>query len=143
MPLETDWRESMETESKETILLVDDCEATVRAAERALRRAGYAVLSAHDGACGLPLFRQHRDHIGLVLTDVVMPNMGGDELAERVDEIAPGIPVLYFTGDVAHASRIEEQGKRVVYKPFDGAGLTRAVREALETPRASVPARAG
>jgi CheY-like chemotaxis protein len=69
------------------ILVVDDESAVRAVAESILLRAGYVVLSAKDGVEGLRVFKQHQTTIGLVLSDVMMPNMNGLELADQVLEL--------------------------------------------------------
>src|SRR5712691_8314393 len=69
------------------ILVVDDESAIRPVAESILVRAGYVVLCARDGVQGLRVFKQHQRTIGLLLSDVMMPNMNGLELANRVLEL--------------------------------------------------------
>ena len=118
----------------ETILLVED-EASVRdLARRMLEESGYQVLSATNGSDALQLCTANREHIDLMVTDVVMPQMRGAELARRVAHIRPGLPVLYMSGytDNSIDPNISDSVS-FLQKPFTLDELLGAVREALET----------
>ncbi len=121
----------------ETILLVED-EAPLRAiASRALTSRGHTVLQAADGESALRLLQEHRDPIHLLLTDVVLPRMGGRELAERVRAMRPELRVLFvsgYTDDVILQHRLLEHDIMLLQKPFTIAGLAQKVREALDAP---------
>jgi two-component system cell cycle sensor histidine kinase/response regulator CckA len=112
----------------ETILLVED-EAPVRElVRRVLESVGYIVLAA-----GLPSEAERlldeTDHIHLLLTDVVMPEMSGFDLAERVSEQRPDIRRLFISG---YAPRTQRVSGSLLKKPFTPEQLTRAVRAALD-----------
>ncbi len=119
----------------QTILLVED-EASVRSfAARVLREAGYTTLEAANGAEALALANDHSDPIDLLVTDVVMPQMGGKELGERIREKHPRIKVLYVSGYTANSvvhQGVVEDGIVFLHKPFTLSSLTRKVREVLE-----------
>ena len=119
----------------ETIMLVED-EAAVRdIAARMLQRQGYTVLEASDGAEALRLVEQHRGPVHLLLTDVVLPKMGGRQLAERMEVLRPEIKVLFasgYTDDVILRHNLLERRGRLVQKPFTGELLARKVREVLD-----------
>jgi two-component system cell cycle sensor histidine kinase/response regulator CckA len=107
-----------------TILLVED-EPPVRAvARRILARLGYQVIEAANGADALYLWSLHRARIRLVLTDAVMPLMGGRELAERLEEVGADIPVLYMSGyaDGERGGAIPA-GAELIGKPFTAEAL--------------------
>jgi two-component system cell cycle sensor histidine kinase/response regulator CckA len=110
-----------------TILVVDDDHTIRMLLEAFLSNAGYTVVTAADGAEGLNCFMQHQYTVGLVLTDVMMPNMNGLDLADRVLELDPQLPVLFMSGDVRSASR----GFGCLPKPFKEAELIGRVREIL------------
>jgi PAS domain S-box-containing protein len=119
----------------ETVLLVED-EAPVRSAtRRALERCGYHVLEAESGDRAVQIAESFGGHIGLVITDVVMPRMSGPTVAQRVVALRPGTPVLYATG-YGHDAVAErgglEPGVWLLEKPFSGDGLARKVREILD-----------
>lgn len=121
----------------ETILLVEDEEAVRGLAARMLQRSGFRVLSAARGGEALLICEKHPGPIHLLLSDVVMPEVGGRELAERVTQLRPGVRVLFMSGypddDVARRG-VGGQFAAVVAKPFDVATLTRAVRALLDEP---------
>jgi len=82
----------------ETVLLVEDDRTVLMLASEMLRMNGYTVLQALDGREALDLVRRHGQPIHLLLTDVVMPEMSGRQLAKGVADIQPGIRVLYMSG---------------------------------------------
>ena len=118
----------------ETILLVED-EPQVRAVvQRALERGGYGVLVAQDANDALRL-SEAVSSIDLLLTDVVMPQMNGRELAERVRAKRPGIRVLFtsgYTDDAILRHGVLDQGVPFLQKPITPAALMRSVRETLD-----------
>jgi len=126
-----------ETRGGSEIVLVVEDESMVRdLAVRVLSSAGYAVLSAADGREALELVEKLEGRVDLVLSDVVMPVMGGLEMAESLQEKYPHIKVLYMTGlrdrDLTERGR-RVPGERILLKPFTRDALTRRVREILET----------
>lgn len=119
----------------ETILLVED-ESMVRAlAARVLRAQGYRVLEAANGYEALQLAREYTESIQLLLTDVVMPRMGGKALAEQLRAFLPTIKVL-FTSGYAHDTIVDrgglEPGVELIQKPFSPAQLAQKVRAVLD-----------
>jgi two-component system, cell cycle sensor histidine kinase and response regulator CckA len=125
-------RQSASTASGGTILLVED-EAAVRGlAHRILSRLGYTVLEAEDGVAALRTMRQHDGGIDLVLTDVVMPGIGGIELARRVAAERPETRVLFMSGYSTDAiERAAPHGAALIEKPFTPDMLAGRVRQAL------------
>jgi CheY-like chemotaxis protein len=118
----------------ETILVVED-EAGVRELTREfLKVSGYSVLEAKDGVEALEIASGHAGTIHLMLTDMVMPRMGGSELAARLKEMRPDIKVLFmtgyseYTGDGVNRSSPEIP---ILQKPFSIASLVGKVRETL------------
>jgi two-component system, cell cycle sensor histidine kinase and response regulator CckA len=118
----------------ETVLLVED-ERPVRAVTlRILRAQGYCVLEAGDGAEALALAQRHPGPIHLLLADVVMPRMGGIELAERLRALRPETRVLHVSGYVDRAiwdGPVPAAGAAFLQKPFLPETLVRKVREVL------------
>ena len=110
-----------------TILVVDDNLAIRAISKTFLENAGYTVITATDGEEGLSFFLQRQSSISLVLTDVMMPNMNGFDLADRVLEFDSRLPVLFMSGSTPNASR----GFGCVPKPFNGAELIGRVAEIL------------
>ena len=84
----------------QTVLLVEDEAGVRRALGEILRRSGYHVLKACDGAEALQIHKSHRGAIHAVVTDVQMPEMTGVELAERLRQLRPGLKVLFVSGSV-------------------------------------------
>jgi CheY-like chemotaxis protein len=126
-----------EVTGTETILLVED-EAPVRElAVQILRAHGYRVLAAENGPRALEVSNEYRGSIQLLLTDVVMPQMNGKELAHRLQAMRRDIRVLYISGyseDVIAHHGIVEEGAVVLAKPFTLEALTRKVRAVLDAP---------
>ena len=89
---------SAETSAAGTILFIDDEEALRRLAQTALELAGWRVLLAENGAEGVRLFQENQDHITLVILDMTMAVMGGQEALDRMKAIRPGVPVVISTG---------------------------------------------
>ncbi len=119
----------------ETILLVEDEEDVRRLAVRILERQGYTVLEASCGMDALVLCKERKEPLHMILTDVVMPEMSGRQLADQLIPLHPKMKVLYMSGytdnAVIHHGILED---RVDYlqKPFTIDGLTRKVREVLD-----------
>jgi PAS domain S-box-containing protein len=121
----------------ETVLLVEDAAAVRAVTKQMLERQGYTVLEAPDGEAGLRLAQRHRGVIHLLLTDVVMPRVGGRELAEQLTRLRPDVKVLYasgYTDDSVVRHGILESGTAYLQKPFSPESLTRKVRDVLDAP---------
>ncbi|HEY6158860.1 MAG TPA: PAS domain-containing protein [Gemmatimonadales bacterium] len=120
----------------ETVLVVDDEPAVRVVTKRILQRSGYAVLDAPGGVEALDTLREHPGPIHLLLTDVIMPEMNGREVAQRVREQRPGIRVVYMSAyspeAIAHDGLLDE-GAAFVRKPFESGLLLQTVRRALDT----------
>ena len=116
-----------------TILVVDDEPAVRSVVAEALKESGYRVVVAEDGNAALAVAAAHDGPIDLIVTDVVMPGIGGVEAAKQVTTLKPGVRCLYMSGyseDVAAANAVLE-GAYFLQKPFSLAALTEAVRHAL------------
>jgi CheY-like chemotaxis protein len=114
----------------ETILVVDDQPATLKVARILLESFGYEVLAAGDAQEAMIIYRQHQERIRLLLTDVVMPDITGPQLAGRLRRIDPTLRVIYMSG-YPH-EELRSAGVVFLAKPFNPAGLSKAVREALD-----------
>jgi len=100
-----------------------------------LEAYGYTVLPAGDGAAALELAGKHPDPIELLMTDVLMPGMGGIELAERLSKLRPQLEVLYTSGyNDSGTSLTGVPGSRYLQKPCAMEDLARIVRELLDSP---------
>jgi len=122
----------------ETILLVED-DADVRLVTRlTLERHGYRVLEAPDGLAALELWRQHRDAVALLLTDLVMPGeLDGRELAQRLRADRPQLKVIYTSGyspELAGRELHSRAGEAFLQKPCPAERLLETVRECLDAP---------
>jgi PAS domain S-box-containing protein len=119
----------------ETLLLVEDESGVRRIARMSLERYGYKVLEAADGREAIELFAAHAGRVQLVITDVVMPEMGGAELVEQLRRHNPGLKTLYISGhteDAAVRDRVSEASESFLQKPFTPTTLARKVREVLD-----------
>jgi PAS domain S-box-containing protein len=129
----------------ETILLVED-EPVVRSLiARALRGYGYTILEAANGREALESYRQHGVAIALVVTDVAMPEMGGRELAARLRDLAPELPVLFisgYTGEEVIERGLLPSGVPFESKPFSPESLADRLRHLLDRAGGSGGARA-
>jgi CheY-like chemotaxis protein len=118
-----------------TILLVEDDPAVRQLTERILITAGYRVLVGVDGEHALAVARTH-DHIDLLVTDVIMPGMNGQQLADRLTDLRPGLPVIYTSaytrGVLTHTG--DDRTVAFLDKPFTAAALTEKVRAVLDRP---------
>jgi PAS domain S-box-containing protein len=119
----------------ETILLAEDETEVRELAREALQRGGYAVFEARDGAEALRLAEAFQGRIDLLVTDVVMPNLGGPELAARLFSTRPGLKVLYMSGysefiSTGHGGLGPDS--YFLQKPFSLELLSQKVREVLD-----------
>jgi signal transduction histidine kinase/ActR/RegA family two-component response regulator len=131
------------SEGGETILLVEDGEALREVLERVLQELGYHVCVAKDGEEAVAVSAAHNGPIHLVVTDVVMPNMGGRELALELWKTRPQTRVLFMSGYTEDS--IIKQGLRkptvgFIGKPFRPDVLARKVREMLGSTTGAIPA---
>jgi CheY-like chemotaxis protein len=111
-----------------TILVVDDEAIARKFIERALTPGGYQVLLAADGEAALNILRSTKRKVALVITDLVMPGMGGHAFALEVAKLPSPPPVLYIS---AYEKPQGEMAKRFLQKPFSIADLTQAVGQLL------------
>ena len=127
----------------QTVLIADDEEPVRRVASRLLARNGYNVREAADGAEALRMLAASPGEINLLVSDIIMPEMGGLELARRVGTEFPGLPILLISG----YSDSQELGQSIppdldlLQKPFSGTELTAAVARCLARGPAQKPAK--
>jgi two-component system NtrC family sensor kinase len=124
----------------ETILLVEDDAKVITAGKRLLEKRGYRVLTAADGVRALEVFRAREREIDLVVTDMVMPRMGGRRLYDILRAEGSGVPVLFASGYTAGMMEGIDEGYGAVpfiHKPWTVLELVTKVREVLDgaTPR--------
>jgi len=118
----------------ETILLVDDEDSFRTIHAELLTGMGYQILLAEDGAQALGIFNKRQHDIALLLTDVVMPVMGGIDLANALWKQAPTMPVIFLTGyDKNHLAKLSPDNKcsRILLKPFTIQSLSQQIHSLL------------
>jgi len=121
----------------ERILFVDDDEAVLRFAEAALPRQGFQITLCKNGEAGLKLYLEHPDKFDLIITDQVMPKMSGEELAARIHEHNPDIPIILFTGfsEELPWEELKKAGiAEVVLKPIIIKDIVDAIRRVIDSP---------
>jgi CheY-like chemotaxis protein len=121
----------------ETILLVEDDDGVRAYTSEILDDLGFAVLEARDGLAALDIVRKS-SHIDLLFTDVGLPGLNGRQLADRVREIRPELPVLFATGyarnAIVHQGRLDE-GVDLLTKPYTRHQLANKIRDVLDKPQ--------
>jgi len=126
----------------ETLLVVEDEMAVRHMMRRALRQRGYTVLETSAPVEAIRLCKQHAGHISLLITDIVMPEMTGIDLAERLAKLRPEIKTLYISGyptqAIAHHG-VLKPGVIFLQKPFTPDTLAQKVREVLNTAQKTNP----
>ena len=119
----------------ETILLVEDDEAILDLGKMILEELGYTLLAAHTPVYALHLVEEHPGDIHMLITDVVMPERNGRELAERLSAIRPNLKCLFmsgYTADVITHRGILDEGLNFIQKPFGNDDLGVRVRQVLD-----------
>jgi CheY-like chemotaxis protein len=119
----------------ETILLVEDVPALLKVIARLLEKQGYTVLAATTPGEAINLAREHARDIHLLMTDVVMPEMNGYELAEAVLSLDPQIKRLFMSGyaaDIITQPDVMDEGVHFIRKPFSVEDLADKVRKVLD-----------
>jgi len=125
-----------------TVLIVEDEDAMREVTRRILVRNGYRVVAAASGRDAIDVVKTNTEHIDLLLTDVVMPQMLGKEVADRITALRPHVRVLFMSGyaqPVLGAKGTLEPGVRLVQKPFSEAVLLAKVRDVLAAPGRGAP----
>jgi two-component system cell cycle sensor histidine kinase/response regulator CckA len=129
-------------QATETILLVEDEEMLLEIETAMLENSGYTVLAAPTGDVAEALLRQHLCDIDLLVTDVIMPEINGIDLAAKLKTLCPKLKVLFMSGYAAGALGKQanfEEGAHFLQKPFSIEALTTKVREVLNTPQHEPP----
>jgi two-component system cell cycle sensor histidine kinase/response regulator CckA len=126
----------------ETVLFVEDDDAVRQLGARMLKSAGYNVLTASSGQQALDIVDGHEGTVHLLVTDLVMPNMRGSDLAERLMSGHPDLRLLFMSGYTDPAfleHKLIERGAPFLQKPFSAEALVRKVREVLTQPSPPSP----
>ena len=122
----------------ETVLLVEDDASILKLGKRILEGLGYAVLSANSPSEATKLAEEHPNEITLLITDVVMPEMNGRELAEQLRNLYPNLKILFMSGYtanvIAHRGVLED-GVCFISKPFSRKDMAVKIREVLDEPK--------
>jgi two-component system, cell cycle sensor histidine kinase and response regulator CckA len=122
-------------ESKsQTVLLIDDEKIVAQVGAAMLKKMGYEVLVAHDAEAGLDIFLENRERVGMILLDMIMPGLCGEEAFKKFKDIDPQIKILLCSGYSIHgeASRIMEQGcNGFIQKPFTIKELSTKVQQVI------------
>jgi len=127
--------QKMEAIGTERILFVDDEESMVNLNQQRLEKLGYTVIPKTDPSEALEFFRAKTDQIDLVITDMTMPHMTGDRLAEEILKIRPNMPIILCTGYSQRISseKAQELGiRKYIEKPIEIENLARSVKEVMD-----------
>ncbi|MCJ7539756.1 MAG: response regulator, partial [Desulfobacterales bacterium] len=121
-------------EGDETILLVDDEEMIIDVGVQLLEKLGYTVLEAGGGKEAIQIYQENRDNIDMIILDMIMPDIGGSEVYDKIKTIDPGVKVLLSSGYSVdgQATEILERGcNGFIQKPFNLKNLSRKIKEVL------------
>jgi PAS domain S-box-containing protein len=116
------------------VLVVDDEQVVLQMAKRALERQGYTVLLSDSGRAAIDLLRRHPGEIGLVILDLSMPNMNGEEALPEIRKLRPGVKVVVSSGYSESETMVLFKGQRVsgfIQKPYTAAALAEKVKVCL------------
>jgi CheY-like chemotaxis protein len=119
---------------RKTILLIDDEELIIKVGEMMLKELGYRLLKAHNGYEGLQLFEAHKTEIDLIISDLEMPKMNGNEVLKKLRKIDPEIKVLLSSGSLSDAdeqSIIDRGFNGFLQKPYNLNALCGKISEIL------------
>jgi CheY-like chemotaxis protein len=125
---------NLDLPGSETVLLVEDEPSVLQMAAEMLGQLGYRVLPATSSAQALHLAENHRDQIDLLVTDVVMPEMSGKDLAEKLKKFYPHLKTLFmsgYTADVIAHQGVLDEAACFIQKPFSRKALSVKLREAM------------
>jgi signal transduction histidine kinase len=132
LSLATPERSSTSLRGNETILVTEDEEAIRDLIEHVLSEQGYRVITAADGAEALDLVRQNDGEIDLVITDVVMPNLSGPEMVQRLRANRPGTKVIFMSGYAKQGSLAAIEEAEILEKPFSPQTILTLIRKVLD-----------
>jgi two-component system cell cycle sensor histidine kinase/response regulator CckA len=126
------------TAGRGTVLVAEDEPQVREMVVRALEKSGYSMLSAEDGREAVALFEKYGQDIDLVVLDMVMPHMGGQECYRQLKALNPEIQIMIMTGYTSDASAeafFREGNIQVIKKPFELKNFTKAVQQAISRVR--------
>jgi CheY-like chemotaxis protein len=121
-----------QTRAAETILIIEDQEATAQITRILLESWGYHVLEAHSGGEALEIFKQDGDAIQLVLTDVIMPGLSGPQIVDELLRQRPALRVVFMSG--YPSDQLNQPEAAFLPKPFNPQSLSRMIRRELDRP---------
>ena len=125
----------MRLSGTETVLAVDDDPSMLGILEEVLKPLGYKVLSAASGEEALAMAAKHQEKIDLLLTDVMLPGIKGQELAKQLLHRCPGVNILFMSGylcpSMAHSDS-DQRFEAFIQKPFSPNALLRKIRKLLD-----------
>ena len=124
----------------ETILLVEDEKAILTMTSMMLERLGYTVLTASTPDQAISISQSYSSRIDLLMTDVVMPEMSGRNLAEKLLQLNPNLKCLYMSGYTANVIAhhgVLDKGVHFIHKPFSKQDLAAKLREVLDESKSS------
>lgn len=121
-----------QTRGAETILIVEDQEATAQITRILLESWGYRVIEAHSGYEAIEIFARNGESVQLVLTDVIMPGMTGRQLASELLGRRPDVRIVFMSG--YPNDQLNDQDVAFLPKPFNPASLSRMIRKELDRP---------
>jgi PAS domain S-box-containing protein len=128
---------ALQTKATETILVVEDEDEIRDMVREYLERKGYNVVAANNGSDALQVAQRYKGSIHLLLTDIVMPQVGGHELAQQIKGMRPRIKILFTSGYPQHAASIDkgaDQAAAILQKPYPLNTLASRIRQMLDTP---------
>ena len=126
----------MAARGTETLLVVEDEQAVRKASAEFLRMQGYQVLEAKDGMDAVSVAQQYKSTIHLVVTDVVMPNMSGGELAKALEKARPEVKILFvsgYAGETVLNHKVIDLQTNFLQKPYSLKQLSIKIRTALQS----------
>jgi CheY-like chemotaxis protein len=127
--------ESFDIGGTETILIVEDENFLIEMLQLMLESKGYTVYSAQDGLKAIELYKQHREEIALILTDMGLPELTGFDEFKRLREIDPNVKVVFASGffepDIK-SELLKAGAKGFIQKPYEASGILRIIREILD-----------
>jgi DNA-binding response OmpR family regulator len=119
----------------ETILVAEDDADVRKLIQHILSLYGYTVYEAEDGAQAVQVFKERAQKVDLLLFDVIMPRKNGKEAYKEIQNIRPGVPVIFtsgYTADIIHKKGFLEEGVDLILKPVSMSELLQKVREVLD-----------